>query len=326
MSESQSGYMERVAEALRGNRRFLVTTHVRPDGDAVGSLLAMAHILRCLGKDVEAVAQDAVPPNLLFLPEAEFIRHEAGDPSSYDAAVLVDCGDLQRVGPVLEATAGSVRTIVNIDHHVNEAPFGHVHWVWTGASSTCEMLFDLARLLGVALDADLATQLYVGLVTDTGSFRYSNTNRKTLDMAAELVAAGASPYRVAEEVFDSSSPGALKLLSRVLSTVLFLADERLATVELTGKMFEETGSTQADSEGIINHLRSVRSVRLAITFREGDDGLVYVSLRSKGNVDVAALARGHGGGGHRNAAGCRLAGSIAEVRERITKEAMACLS
>ncbi len=311
-----------IVAAVGRRRKFLVATHVNPDGDAVGSVLALAFMLRKMGKEADPYAQDPAPGNLLFLPGTELIRHGVDRPGRYDAAVLVDCGDLSRVGPGLAESISRAPYLINIDHHVSSEPFGDAYWVDTSISSTCEMLYHLGEALGTALDADIATLLYTGIVTDTGSFRFSNTDRRVFEVAAKLVAAGADPARIAREVYDSAPAQRLRLLSKVLSTVSFHSGERLAAAELTREMFSETGTNHSDSDGFINHLRSVKTVEMAILFREGKDGVIHVSMRSKGSVDVSAFARGYNGGGHRNAAAFRIAGEMPAIREQVTRNAM----
>jgi bifunctional oligoribonuclease and PAP phosphatase NrnA len=183
------------------------------------------------------------------------------------------------------------------------------------------MLYDLASALQLPLDPEIATQLYTGLLTDTGSFRHSNTNGRVLKIAGDLVAAGADPARIAQEVYDSGTPARLQLLAQVLSTISFHAEDRVAAASLTQRMLQDTQTSPMDSEGFINHLRSVQSVEIAILFREGSNGVIHVSLRSKRDADVSALAQRHGGGGHKNAAAFRTQGTIEEVRSAISNEA-----
>jgi phosphoesterase RecJ-like protein len=312
--------IQKVVESINQRRSFLIATHVNPDGDAIGSLLALTSMLHRLGKEAHPYCQDPAPAAQTFLPGARSIRNGGAQPSQYEAAVLVDCGDLHRVGPALSETVQNIPLLINIDHHVTSAPFGDVYWVKPEASSTCEMLYDLSEALSISMDPDLATQLYTGILTDTGSFRFSNTSRRVLEIAARLVAAGAEPARIAEYVYDSASPQRLRLLSRVLSTVVFNAEDRLATAELTRQMFAETGTSEADSEGFINHLRSVGTVDVAILFREDKNGAIHVSMRSKGKVDVATFAQERGGGGHRNAAAFRAPGDMRSISARVTRE------
>jgi len=323
MNEPQIQNIHRISTAIRQHRRFLVATHVRPDGDAIGSLLALTFMLRKLGKEAASYSQDTVPPGLEFLSGASDILHRLPELSSYEVAIFVDCGELHRAGPVLADSIGVVPTLINIDHHVSrETPFGSYFWVEPSASSTCQMLYDLCADLPVDLDPDIASQLYTGLLTDTGSFRFSNTNRRVLEVAANLVAAGARPDFIAQNVYDSTSPEHLRLLAMVLATSAFFAGDRIATAELTRKMLQETGTTPMDAEGFINHFRSVRSVEMAMLFREEKNGMVHVSMRSKGPVDVATLAQKHGGGGHRHAAAFRASGDLRKLRREFTEEAM----
>lgn len=325
MSETTNRNIAEIATAIENNSRFLVATHIRPDGDAVGSLLGLTSMLRRLGKEAVPFTQDPIPPAYRFLSGADEVRHDPPVPSDFDAAILVDCGDFPRVGPDMEEPVGRIPFLINIDHHISRSPFGDICWVEQSASSTCEMLYDLGQALPLTLDAVIASQLYTGLLTDTGSFRFSNTSLKVLEIAARLVSAGALPAVIAQHVYDSVSSRGLRLLGRVLSTVTFHADERLATAELSQRMLEETGASLADSESFINHLRSVKPVELAMIFREGDDSAVHVSMRSKGKVDVAGFAQRYGGGGHRQAAACRLSGSLDAVRSKFIDEALSYL-
>ncbi len=323
MNSPQTGKIREIISAIRENERFMVATHVRPDGDAIGALLGMKHILRRLGKQVDVYSQDRFPPEFEFLPGTPEVRARPAGSEDYDVAVFVDCGDFERVGDDLSDFIGSrVPFTVNIDHHCLNQPFGSIYWIETRASSTCEMLFDLCVHLSLAPDAELSSLLYVGIMTDTGSFRFSNTNRRVFEVTSTLVASGADPAYLSRQVYDSASPEKLNLLARVLGTVEFHAESRIATAELTRGMLAATSATYMDSEGFINHLRSVKSVDLAILFREGNDGLIHVSLRSKEGIDVARFAQSHGGGGHKQAAACRIAGDLNVVRAAVIGEAI----
>lgn len=322
----QNNAISRILDAVRDRNSFLVATHVRPDGDALGSLLALVGILRSMGKKADPYSQDPASPAYGFLPGTETIRHSVSDLSAYDAAILVDCGDLHRVGKELEASVARLPFLINIDHHLNDTPYGSVYWVRPEASSTCEMLYDLAMNIPLALDPDVATLLYTGLMTDTGSFRFSNTTERVLDVARCLVRAGADPSYIAEQVYDSSSPERLKLLSQVLSSVRFMARDRLVTAELSQRMLQDTATSAADSETFINHLRSVKPVEMAMLFKEEKDGLINISMRSKGEVDVATFAQRQGGGGHRHAAAFRVRGHLNDVRQQYTQRALEYLN
>jgi len=322
MNDVKSPPLRDLQLAIERLNRFAVATHVRPDGDAIGSLLGLTYMLRKLGKEAHPYCQDPIPPAQQFLSGSRNIRHKIEEPSFYDAAILVDCGGLLRVGDALADSIGKIPFLINIDHHLNDVPFGDIFWVTPSASSTCEMLYLLCGRLQLALDPDIATQLYTGLLADTGSFRFSNTNRQVLEIASALVEAGAQPAYIAEQLYESASPQSIQLLARVLSTIVFSSDRRLATAELTQEMFADTQTSPEESEGFINHLRSVKSVQLAMLFREDNNGVVHISVRSKGGVDAAAFAKQHGGGGHRNAAAFRVSGSLDAIRSRLTREAL----
>lgn len=321
MSELKSIKIREVISAIRSYHRFMVVTHVRPDGDAMGALVAMQLILGRLGKRVDAYTQDPCPPEYRFLTDMRQIRNKPSGPMDYEATILVDCGDLARVGDdLLEAVQGAA-FLINIDHHQVNQPFGNVNWVEATASSTCEMLFDLCMCLSLAPDRALATALYTGILTDTGSFRYPNTNARVFEIISALVGFGADPARIASNVYDSASPEKLKLLAMVLGTTEFHASSRIVTAELSRSMLSDCSSTYMESEGFINHLRSVKSADMAILFREVGDGMIHISMRSRGAINVARLAQLHGGGGHLQAAACRIEGELYSVRAMFIEEA-----
>lgn len=325
MNNPQRDIIQEVGASIQLNQRFLVATHVRPDGDAIGSVLAMTHLLHRLGKKADPYCQDPVPTAYRFLPGAGLIGARVLEPARYDVAILVDCGDFLRVGTGLAESIGQAPFLISIDHHIAHASFGNIYWNDTSASSACEMLYGLCLGLPIAIDADLATTLYTGLLADSGSFRFSNTNQRVLEMAANLVAAGADPAFIAEQVYDSASMESLRLLAMVLANISFHAGDRLATAELSLKMFAETAASPADAEGFINFLRSVKTVEMAMLFREGTEGKINVSMRSKGKVDVASFAQRQGGGGHRHAAAFEVSGTLPAIRSRFTQEALTYL-
>jgi bifunctional oligoribonuclease and PAP phosphatase NrnA len=325
MNNPQHDIIQEIGASIQLSERFLVATHVRPDGDAIGSVLSMTHLLHRLGKKADPYCQDPVPTAYRFLPGAHLIRDRVLQPEHYDVAILVDCGDFLRVGAVLAESIGQAPFLISIDHHVAHSSFGNIYWNDASASSACEMLYDLCLSLPLTIDADLATALYTGLLADSGSFRFSNTNQRILEIAANLVAAGADPAFIAQQVYDSASVESLRLLAMVLATISFHAGDRLATAELSGKMFVETAASPADAEGFINFLRSVKTVEMAMLFREGTDGKVHISMRSKGKVDVARFAQKQGGGGHRHAAAFEVSGALPAIRSRFTQEALTYL-
>ncbi|MDR3568538.1 MAG: bifunctional oligoribonuclease/PAP phosphatase NrnA [Syntrophobacteraceae bacterium] len=322
MSEMKTLKIREVISQIRKHESFMVFTHVHPDGDALGAIVGVQLILRRLGKKADAFSRDPYSPEYGFLPNVGEIRNAIPQSTEYEAAILVDCGDLQRVGDTFLETVKGAAFLINIDHHLVNKPFGNVDWVETGASSTCEMLFDLCMSLSLAPDKALATALYTGILTDTGSFRYTNTNARVFEIISALVGFGAEPARIASSVYDSASPEKLRLLALVLGTMEFHASSRIVTAQLSRSMVSDSSSTYMESEGFINHLRSVKSAEMAIFFRETGDGLIHISMRSRGDINVASLAQRFGGGGHRQAAACRIAGDLGSVRSMFIGEAV----
>ncbi len=306
-----------VADVLFTFSRYLVVTHLRPDGDAIGSLLALKKVLESTGKNVKAYCADPLPENLKFLPDADSITSSVPSCGDFDVVVFLDCGAPDRAGSDVIPEKIKECTTINIDHHVNSDPFGDIYWIDTKASSTCEMLYELFKEAKVAISPPIATCLYTGILTDTGSFQFSNTTGRVLNIAAQLVTAGADPQSIAQNIFESASPQRLFLLSRVLNSLKYHADFRIATARLTRSMLAETGANTMDSEGFVNMLRQVKSVKVAVLFREEDNNRVHVGLRSKEHYDVSIFARRFGGGGHAHAAACRLEGNIDQVEQII---------
>lgn len=312
---------ETLLQRLRKGRRFLLTSHSSPDGDAIGSELALARVLRSLGKSAWIWNRDPVPPLYRALPGAERIhvgeQAPNGFPDDFDAVVVLECPDLGRTGFPTEALAGL--PLLNIDHHLGNQLYGQVNWVDSAAPAVGEMVHRLAVDLKTTIDAETATLLFLTVSSDTGGFRFSNANVVAFEAAASLVRLGASPERVSLWLYESQPLPAVRLLGEMLDTLEVHATGRVATVELTLEMFARAGAEPGDSEGLIDHARSIAGVEAAALFKELADGRCKISLRSRGQVDVERIARAHGGGGHRNAAGCVLGGPAAEAKGTIVE-------
>src|SRR3954449_12919667 len=316
-----------VAEAIRSQDRFLLVTHENPDGDALGSILAMKLTLDSLGKDsVMYLYGDApLPAEYSFMPLDELGREL---PADWGERVLiaVDCANESRLGPDPEPLAGAP-LVLDIDHHHDNSRFGAVNLIVPNASSTGEVLRDLIAELGVELTPDLAEALYIALVTDTGRFQYSNTTAKSLRLAAELVEAGANIHRIFQGVYETVQFAKLKLLARALERAQIYDGGRLCCSCLLRTDFTDIGAAEAYSEGIIDYLRAVEGAELAALIREpprSDGAVRRVSLRSSTDeLDVSAIARKSGGGGHRQAAGFSSDASIEEITEFIKREFLA---
>jgi len=299
--------LERVAAEIRGRERFLLTAHEGPDGDALGSLLGMHHLLTQLGKDsvmFMAAKEFPLPIEYRFLPLEE-VFHEAPADMADRAAIFLDCGNIDRM-PVEFLSGGDVFKI-NVDHHHDNTLFGDVNLVEVDASCTAEIVYELAILLGAELTAEMASALYVGLVTDTGKFMYDNTNARTHRIAAELIEAGVQVDETYRRLYEHVPVEKLRLLSRALEGIQRRCDDRLVVAYISEADYAASGAGEEMTEGIIDHLRSIEGARVAALIRDlGDRGRAArkVSLRSSdGAVDVSAIARAHGGGGHKRAAG-----------------------
>ena len=305
-----------IARELKNKQRFLLATHVNPDGDAIGSLGALALVLEGMGKQVLAFCQDEVPGFLQFLPYSDRIVREIPRPDEFDVAVALDCGELDRIGNTAKVLQ-SVQKIIHIDHHSSGDGFGHLNLVRPECSSTAEILFEIFQAIPVALESQAAENIYTAILTDTGSFRFANTTARALAIAAEMVSLGVAPDKVAGEVYENISPERLRLLALSLNTLTIRSNGRLTALQVSRQMFEETGTTAAETDGFVNYPRAINGAEVAIFFREMDSGLVNVSLRSRGRQNVAEFARIYDGGGHHNAAAFRCQGPLAEVVEKV---------
>jgi phosphoesterase RecJ-like protein len=299
--------LEQVAEEIRGGDRFLLTTHENPDGDALGSLLAMNQILAALGKDAVmflAAKEFPLPVEYRFMPLEE-VFHESPADMADRLVIFLDCGNIDRM-PVESLTEHGNRTL-NIDHHHDNTRFGTVNLVDVEASSTAEIVYELAGVLGVDLTPEMANALYVGLVTDTGKFMYENTDSRSHRMAAALVDAGVDVNDVYRRLYEHVPLEKLKLVALALENIEAHDDGKLAVTYISAADYEKTGASEVLTEGIIDHLRTLDGTLVAAVVRDqAETGRAArkVSLRSTdGEVDVSAIARKHGGGGHRRAAG-----------------------
>lgn len=295
---------EALIAKLRSGNRFLLSSHQRPDGDAIGSEIGLARLLRQLGKGATIWNHDATPAIYLPLPGTERIHvgpePPRGFPELFGAVIALECPTLDRTG--LENHLEGL-PVLNIDHHLGNEHYGTVNWVDSGAPAVGEMVYRIARALKIQIDADTANALYMTLVSDTGGFRFSNTTSEAFNAAAELVSSGASPETVAKWLFESRPETTLRLLGEMLGTLELHDGKRLATTWLTRGMFERAGASDGDSEGLIDYSRSIAGVEAVALFRQLDTGGHKVSLRSRGAVNVEKIARRFGGGGHHNAAG-----------------------
>jgi phosphoesterase RecJ-like protein len=305
--------LQQIVDAVRARRRFVLSSHARPDGDSIGSQLAMAYALREMGHETTIVNADPAPPPLMAFPGVPDIRIAPGVEGEFDAAIIMECGDLQRTG-----VRGLERFfVVNIDHHPGNTGYGQINWFDPGAAACGEMVFDLVRALGVPLTKIIATHIYLAILTDTGSFHYSSISPRTFDICRECLEAGVDPVLVARNVYDSNNMGRLKLFGAVLGAMQIDQTGRIAIVYVDHEMARAAGGTYEDTEGLINLPLTVKEIEAVVFFKQEKGDRYRVSLRSKGNVDIGTIAKEYGGGGHKNASGCTVSGPIEELQKAL---------
>ena len=303
---------QRIRETIDKGRKFLVASHVDPDGDAVGSAFAACFALTGLGKDAAVYLHDSVPYRYRFLPRPAALLHELPE-NGYDAVIVLDCGDLYRVGDG-HASLKQKGFLVNIDHHAANRAFGQINIIDERASSTAEILYLILKSLHVQFTSDIAVNLYTAVVTDTGCFRYENTTERAFSICEEMIGFGVSPASVAAKVYENHPKERFQLLGLVLTTLETVHEDRIALAHITGDMFDQTHTNPEHAEGFVEYLKEIDSVEVACLLRELGGGRYKVSMRSKERVDVASIARTFGGGGHHRAAGCTMEGDLATVK------------
>jgi bifunctional oligoribonuclease and PAP phosphatase NrnA len=307
---------QRISELIGRYRVFLITAHERLDGDALGSELALYHMLRRMGKEVAVYNQDGTPENYQFLSGSDRIVHELPPLEPVEVAFILDCSELERVGRAF-ARIASVPNLINIDHHVSNAGFCEAALIDPLASSTGELICRLVSHMGLAVSPEMANSLYTAIMTDTGGFRYGNTGRGTLLAAADLVADGADPQWISENVYEMNPPAKIRLLAAVLPTLTIEEGGRVGSLIVTQQTIAAAGALPEHTESFVDLPRTIRGVEISILYVELPDGRFKLSMRSKGTVNVERVARAFGGGGHINAAACRMEGELAEIRRRV---------
>jgi len=305
-----------IRDAILQRQRFVITSHARPDGDAIGSQLAMALALRQLGKSVHLVDKDAPPQQFQAFPGVGDIEVSPTVQGEFDAAIVMECGELSRTG----VEGFEKYFVINIDHHPGNALYGALNWFDEKAAACGEMVFDLIGALGVTLTPEIATHIYITILTDTGGFHFSHITPRTFEICRRCTEAGAQPEAIARAVYDSSTMARLRLMGAVLHNLEFAAEGRAALAHLSLNLLQQTGSTQEDSDGLINIPLSVKEIQAVAFFKEIAPDSYRVSMRSKGDVDVNRVANAFGGGGHKNAAGCSLNGPYDQILRKVLAE------
>jgi bifunctional oligoribonuclease and PAP phosphatase NrnA len=305
--------LSQVVELIEKKDRFAITSHVRPDGDSLGSSLGLYWLLKALNKDIEVIMRDPAPHSYKQLPGSDAVRVTPAVDRTYDAVFVIECSDIDRPGLIdLEK-----QFVVNIDHHSTTELFGTVNWIDSTASAVGEMIYNLCKATGVRVTKEIAECVYTALLTDTGSFHYSNTTERTFKIASELIRTGVKPAKTAEAIFGSYHWPKIELLSQVLATAKRDDSGHVAWMRQTLEMQQRTNASDEDADGFVNYPLTVGEVEATALFKECSPGVYRTSLRSKGDVNVAKVAEQFGGGGHRNAAGCTLKGDLGEIEQKL---------
>lgn len=312
--------MDQIIRYLKNSDHILVATHTNPDGDAIGSLIAMGLCLDVLNKKTTLYNESPIPAVYRFLPATNRVVRNIKN-QNYDLAVILDCGDLQRIGKAVSVVR-QVPVIVNIDHHVTNTRFGHFQLIDTSACATAEIVYRLIKQMDVPFDKAIATSIYTGILTDTGSFRFSNTNRAAFSICQEMVGLGVDPYIIAQHVYGTYSLGRIKLLNLALDSIEISDNGKLSIMTLTQDMFNETHTQAEDVDGLINYAKRIEDVKVAALIQEHRNSKkklsafnrFHISLRSNGSVDVAAIAASFGGGGHSSAAGFSIESTLSDIK------------
>ncbi len=298
--------LAQVAAAIRERQQFVITSHAKPDGDAIGSQIAMALALQAMGKQVRVVDADPAPQPMRELPGVELIEVTRNVEDTGDAVLTMECGDITRPG--VEGLSGGF--IINIDHHTGNTMFGALNWLDMSAAACGEMVFDLIAALGVTLTAEMATHIYLAILTDTGQFHYSHITPRTFEICRRCVEAGCDPTAVSRAIYDNNNLGRVRLFGAVLNAMRLNASGRVATLVMDRALAAACGGSYDDTEGLINFPLTVRAIEAVVFFKEHGPDDWRVSMRSKGAVNINAVAREFGGGGHINASGCGAKGSL----------------
>jgi len=316
--------MNNIVTQLKSSRNVLITSHIDPDGDAIGSLVAMGVALQVYGIDTTLFNESPIPAVYRFLPGVERISRTLDAENTFDTAIVLDCGDMDRVGSRADQVS-AVPVVINIDHHVTNNGFGDLQIIDASACATAEIVYHLIKAMDVEINKTMAISIYTGIVTDTGSFRFSNTNHAAFAICDEMVQKGVQPYHVAQHVYGTYSLGRIKLLNLALESIEISKNGTVSMMMLTRQMLNDTGTHPEDADGLINYARRIEDVKLAALIQEQENGnhgqggvkQYHVSLRSDGSVDVAAIASGFGGGGHPSAAGFGIKTTLSDLKHKI---------
>jgi len=307
--------IQQIVEKIENHQSFLVVAHENPDGDAIGSTLGLANALREMGKEVVALNVDGVPQIMQFLPGCEQLVTTLPDNKKFDVAFVLDSGDLDRAGVTVRDCS---KLLINIDHHPH-SDFGDLCYLDTGASATAILIDRVLQQCDYQMSLAVAKNLYLAILSDTGSFRYSSANPEAFEVAGRLIAMGIDPWEIASSLYESLAPERMKLLGLVLPTLEISPCGRYASVAMTEEILKQSGASEEHTDGFVNYPRAIRGVEVALFFRQVAADAFKISFRSRGNIDVGSMARELGGGGHHNAAGARVNGTLEEARATVSR-------
>lgn len=316
--------MDQILHQLKNSRHVLIATHTNPDGDAIGSLIAMGLALTGLNINTLIYNEDPIPAVYRYLNGIDKIRHQMPAPSLFDTAMILDCGNLERVGAAAESIR-RIPVVINVDHHPTNNRFGELQVIDPSACATAEIVYRLIKALGAPINKAIATGIYTGIITDTGSFRFQNTNRSAFMICEEMVGLGVDPYLIAQYVYGTYSLGRLKLINLALDSIEISDNGKLSLMVVTQEMLKLSGTHPCDADGLITYARSIENVQVAVLIQERSDSTAafrnkssfHVSLRSNGAVDVGAIAGAFGGGGHFSASGFSIEASLNDLKTKL---------
>lgn len=304
----------KIISKIKESNKIAIMSHIMPDGDNVGSCLALYNALKKSGKNVHLILDDEIPKVYKFLNNSEKAERP-GQYESFDLVIALDCGDAKRLGK--SGIYLENNFVINIDHHISNDEFGDLNMIDANAAATAEIIYQIIKILGIDMDKEISECLYTAIVTDTGQFQYSNTTSLTHQIAGDLINNGVNVSLMFERIYQNSSKEKVMLMKTALGTLEFYHNDSISCISLTLEQMREVNALEADSDGIINLARDIECVEAAIFLKELEPGKVKVGLRSKKVVDMAAVALQFGGGGHIRAAGCTLHGTIEEVKEKV---------
>jgi len=319
--------MKEIIARLKSSKRIFLVTHTNPDGDAIGSLIATGLALGALKKEITLYNEGPIPAVYRFLPAASLVVNHINS-ANYDIAVILDCSELQRIGEAVSKVR-QIPVIINIDHHITNTHFGDYHLIDTSACATAEIVYRLIKEMAIPIDRAIATSIYTGILTDTGSFRFSNTNKAAFSICEEMVNLGVDPYNIAQHVYGTYSLGRIKLLNLALDSIEISDNGKLSIMTITQSMLDKTNTRPEDVDGLINYARGIEDVKVTALILELNNrkeelkasNKYNVSLRSNGTIDVAAIAASYGGGGHFSAAGFNIESTLSKVKSEVVNMA-----